>query len=111
MLYFFPASLTTNNEGTKQNLRLSPSDVKYIEKIYPGGEETPEDFYENAFGITIEEARKKYGGPGDDKTFGSTKVSWVRKIFKPPGLYIFIGVCVLLFVVIILSISLGGRKN
>lgn len=34
MLYFFPASLTNNNKGTYQNLRLSGTDMKYIAKNY-----------------------------------------------------------------------------
>lgn len=35
MLYFFPASLTTNNIGTEENLRLSNTDVQYINSTYP----------------------------------------------------------------------------
>ena len=35
MLYFFPASLTTNNEGTEENLRLSKYDAQYINTVYP----------------------------------------------------------------------------
>ena len=35
MLYFFPGSLTLNNQGTHQNLRLSPTDVIYINQQYP----------------------------------------------------------------------------
>lgn len=37
MLYFFPASLTNNGKGTKQNLRFSQTDLKYINRQYPGG--------------------------------------------------------------------------
>jgi hypothetical protein len=35
MLYFFPASLTTNGRGTKQNLRLSTTDKKVLLEMYP----------------------------------------------------------------------------
>jgi hypothetical protein len=42
MLYFFPSKITLNNKGTQQNTRLSRYDVKYLNKIYPGGELTPE---------------------------------------------------------------------
>jgi len=35
MLYFFPASLTTNGRGTKQNLRLSTTDKKVLLQMYP----------------------------------------------------------------------------
>lgn len=37
MLYFFDASLTLNHEGTKQNPRLSNTDIEWIQKTYPGG--------------------------------------------------------------------------
>ena len=37
MLYFYPASLTKNNKGTKQNLILSKTDKIWISKTYPGG--------------------------------------------------------------------------
>ena len=50
MLYFFPASLTTNNEGTHENARLSLTDVIWIEKMYAGGEESPTKFYRNVYG-------------------------------------------------------------
>jgi hypothetical protein len=35
MLYFFPAKMTLNNKGTDINQTLSPTDKKYIEKMYP----------------------------------------------------------------------------
>lgn len=34
MLYFFPASLTLNNQGTTQNLRYSETDLKYLASTY-----------------------------------------------------------------------------
>jgi len=34
MLYFYPANLTNNNEGTSQNLTLSDIDTQVIKKIY-----------------------------------------------------------------------------
>jgi len=34
MLYFFPASLTLNGVGTKQNLRYSETDLKYLASTY-----------------------------------------------------------------------------
>ena len=35
MLYFFPASIMENNEGTAQNFKLSPTDIKVIQSMYP----------------------------------------------------------------------------
>jgi len=55
MLYFFPASLTTNQQGTRQNLRLSGYDVKYVSEKYPGGEMTPEDFYLKTYNQTLQD--------------------------------------------------------
>ena len=37
MLYFYPANLTNNNVGTSQNLRMSPVDMEWLAKQYPGG--------------------------------------------------------------------------
>jgi hypothetical protein len=34
MLYFFPASLTLNNQGTKQNLRYSKTDLEWLASTY-----------------------------------------------------------------------------
>lgn len=53
MLYFFPPSLTTNHVGTNANHILSPTDVRWISKIYPGGKQTPEEFYMDAYGLDI----------------------------------------------------------
>lgn len=36
MLYPFPASLTLDGVGTPMNTRLSPADIAYIRKVYPG---------------------------------------------------------------------------
>lgn len=36
MLYFFPPELTKNKKGTSQNLRLSITDLEYINHILPG---------------------------------------------------------------------------
>ena len=55
MLYFFPAYLTTNQEGTRQNLRLSGYDVKYISEKYPGGAMSPEEFYLKAYNETLQD--------------------------------------------------------
>ena len=53
MLYFFPGSLTTNNIGTQQNLRLSPYDVEYINANYKNSPQTPSEFYKKAYNEKI----------------------------------------------------------
>lgn len=55
MLYFFPAYLTTNDNGTRQNLKLSGYDVEYISKTYPGGSQTPEDFYSYVYNENLKD--------------------------------------------------------
>lgn len=48
MLYFYPASLTLNNKGTEQNLRMSLNDMIWLSKIYPGGKD-PNIFYDEIY--------------------------------------------------------------
>ena len=49
MLYYFPSKMTLNNKGTNMNLRLSPTDVEYIQKMYPGGMSSPSMFYAQVY--------------------------------------------------------------
>ena len=62
MLYFFPASLTLNNKGTHENLRLSGTDVIYLAQQYPISSVktcgintclTPDQFYLKVYGTSI----------------------------------------------------------
>jgi len=53
MLYFFPASLTLNNKGTEENLRLSKYDVLYINSVYPNSPQTVQQFYYTVYGSQI----------------------------------------------------------
>ena len=60
MLYFFPATLTTNGKGTKQNLRFSGIDVLWINNTYPNlGGPSPESFYETIYKQPIQNSIKK----------------------------------------------------
>jgi len=61
MLYFFPASLTLNNQGTNENLMLSSNDVIYINKNYPNSALTPAQFYQNVYGVDISAALAQSG--------------------------------------------------
>jgi len=58
MLYFFPAQVTLDGKGTRQNLQLSEVDVQYISKIYPNGKMSPQEFYQFAYKKNIGEPIK-----------------------------------------------------
>lgn len=85
MLYFFPASLTLNNIGTQENARLSARDVIHLAKMYPGGEMTPDDFYNYAYKMDIETAAKKQMLTESDKG-----ISYI--IFVIIGVVIILGI-------------------
>ena len=53
MLYFFPATLTTNHKGTRANHIISPEDAIYISKVYPGGHMTASEFYKYAYNKSL----------------------------------------------------------
>ena len=62
MLYFFDGELTKDGKGTKQNLRLSPLDVEFLNNMYAltGGYKVNSkavgDFYKKAYGQSLEKA-------------------------------------------------------
>lgn len=56
MLYFYDSDLTEDDKGTRQNVRLSPTDVIWMSKMYPGGKVSPQEFYQNTYGDSINEA-------------------------------------------------------
>lgn len=53
MLYFFPPILTLDKKGTNMNCWLSPTDVEWLSKMYPGGRMTPVEFYKYAYNSTL----------------------------------------------------------
>ena len=54
MLYFYAPYLTTNNKGTKENERLSPLDVLWINKMYPTKDPNAAvKFYKKVYGEDI----------------------------------------------------------
>jgi len=80
MLYFFPSSLTTNNTGTEQNLRLSGEDVVWLNKIYHKEDGvTPEEFYEKTYKTSLQSSLDKskkmaaeFGGSDTSKPSDTT---------------------------------------
>ena len=58
MLYFFPPILTKDHKGTQMNSLLSPMDIEWIGKTYPGGTQTLSNFYSNAYGISVNNTGK-----------------------------------------------------
>lgn len=71
MLYFYPAYLTENNKGTSQNVRLSPEDVIWMNKMYPGSKTTPETFYRNTYSSGFHQENDLY--VADDYSIHSGK--------------------------------------
>jgi hypothetical protein len=79
MLYFFPARLTINGVGTKENSRLSGYDVKVINEMYKdGAPETAEDFYYRVYNKTLSEAINE--STEARKKFKQEKVEGFRNI-------------------------------
>ena len=66
MLYFFPGDLTTNDEGTRQNFRLSGVDAEWISKSYPGGPMEPNAFYPKAYGQSLDSSTAESAELRDD---------------------------------------------
>lgn len=106
MLYFFPADLTTNNQGTHQNLRLSGHDVEYISKIYPQSPKSPELFYKSVYGESLEEAKKESNIVDKGMLSGGkgSKNIWI-------GLVIIIGIVLLGFLIWKYISTLQGKKR
>jgi hypothetical protein len=75
MLYFYPGYLTSDNKGTSQNVRLSPMDVVWMQKIYPGGKLSPQDFYHNTYKVVFHQKSGTEDNPiyvPDDVSRGDT---------------------------------------
>lgn len=53
MLYFFSEKLTLNHKATHMNSRLSPTDIEWIQDMYPGAHITPAQFYLEAYNTDI----------------------------------------------------------
>lgn len=55
MLYFFPAELTLNDEGTQQNNKYSGIDVEWINNMYKKNSDmNASDFYISTYGVPIQ---------------------------------------------------------
>jgi hypothetical protein len=78
MLYFFPASLTTNGEGTHQNLTLSGPDVTWINKMYPTeNHDAAAQFYDNVYSMPLSQAMAESRKAAEEEESGtktSTKI-------------------------------------
>jgi len=94
MLYFFPASLTNNNQGTKQNFSLSGIDAEWISKSYPGGPMTPQDFYQKTYGQSLASSVKE-SQKVREKMKGVH--NWVYILLAITG-FVLIGILILLLV-------------
>jgi len=88
MLYFYPPELTSDNKGTNENLRLSPTDVIFINKLYPNSDQTPTEFYKNVYNENIDDILKKNVKINNNNNFN-------------PILYISVGIIILIIIILI----------
>ena len=90
MLYFFPATLTTNGKGTNQNLRFSGIDVTWIHDTYPQVNGiSPEIYYKKAYNQTLQSSITK---SSEIASKGSNQPQ--NKIFK---VFIIVLICSLVY--------------
>ena len=69
MLYFFPASLTMNGKGTRENSRLSQLDIQWIAQTYPAAQ-NPHGVYEKMYSHSVRKMTSSKETP-------SSKNEWV----------------------------------
>jgi len=121
MLYFFPPDLTTNDQGTHQNLRLSGEDVLWIHNIYPVEHgETPATFYQKTYSQSLTSSIAKSAKESKNFGKGSGFVNWKFKNFGKGGSvdWKFIGIGAAIIILIVAAIwwfikkreKRGGRR-
>jgi len=98
MLYFFPGSLTLNNKGTHQNLKLSAYDVQYINSVYPNSPESPKQFYQKVYHqnldkelSNLDKSLVKFRNTNDSKITTGSVIMWIG---------IILGVSILIFIIV-----------
>lgn len=106
MLYFYPAYLTLNNVGTKQNLRLSGEDVLWITKMYPKTNGiSAEEFYQQKYGeplkSNIQDSEK------ESKQFENGSTPVFQTIYITYILYIIGIVLLVLFTIFLIRHALS----
>ena len=83
MLYFFPGSLTTDHKGTHENLILSPTDVQYVNSVYPDSPVSPQEFYQKIYNkkIDVIPAFDRKSIKTEPINESSNILTWVASIF------------------------------
>ena len=102
MLYFFPAELTLNKQGTEENVRLSGYDVQTINKMYPDSPKNPDNFYVSVYGETLQSNINL-----------STKMLNTKTNTKPivkNNFYIYILIIGFLLLLVLLAINFSLKK-
>ncbi len=97
MLYFFPGYLTTNGQGTKENLILSGYDVLYVTKNYPNGSESASDYYTKTYGISLQDSINKSDRLRVKTAEGGNNTNKINYLLI--GIIIFLIIIVTIFVV------------
>jgi hypothetical protein len=77
MLYFFPGTLTTNNKGTHENLRLSGYDVLYLNNMYPNSPEDPDFFYKKIYNKSLKKAIEESDNEKNDVKNNNNNKFWI----------------------------------
>ena len=107
MLYFFPGSLTLNNKGTHQNLRLSINDVLYLNSMYPtkniSTRLSPNAFYLKAYGEQINLSKELFVQQNNNN------YKFTKKHFKKDNILMFY--CAIISFIFLVFIVLFSYKK
>ena len=112
MLYFFPGTLTTNNKGTNQNLKLSEYDVAYLNSVYSNSPQSPEQFYKNVYNKNMDKSillNVNNFGLVNESTGDTTPSKKNNNILI--GISIFVGVSIILYILIRLFLIKPTNKS
>jgi hypothetical protein len=77
MNYFFPAYLTTDNRGSPINHKLSNKDIKYINKVYPGGRQDSSEFHMNIYGNSVNTENRDEEDGEDGEPFNWNIIGYI----------------------------------
>lgn len=97
MLYFFPGSLTNNDEGTSQNLQLSGLDMEFINKNY--GKDNAKTFFPTIYNSSLESNINKSKQLSSELSSGNSSSSKNK-------LFMIIGITVAILILIFLGVIL-----
>ena len=97
MLYYYPAYVTLNNKGTRQNLRLSKNDTFFLNQMYPTDNPNAiQEFYKKAYNEELDPQNiKEYLVKSPENK------SFLSKYY----IYIIISIIIILIIIIIIILK------